>query len=592
MRPRRSRATASRDGERTALLRAIRFVAERRRGVLFLLAALSFVSGLVEAAFLVMVSQIAFSLVDESRSLSLLGLGNVSLSVAIAIAFMLVLLKLCMAIASSSLGARLTSKTLVDVRRQLNRAFRDASWATQQRQSIGGFQELSLGYGSQASGLASSLSTFLGALLQLIAMLAIAFVVDAFGAVILIVTVAALSTVFRPVRRTVKRRSWARNDAGMSYASALSDTSRLGLELHVFHVQDEVATVLDGLNVNVGRTNRRADFASAMVAPLYAAAAYLALLVVVAVVAASDLADISTIGAVVLVMLRSLGYGQSVQTAYTKLGAQVPAVETFMQRIEDLDLGRRTDGIVKADRVGVIEFRGVSFAYPDGPNVLHSMSFQLEPNEIVGVVGPSGSGKSTLVQLLLGVREPDTGVVTADGVDLREVARSSWARKATFVPQAPHVVSGSVADNIRFFRSWVTEEEVERAARQAHLHDEIVAHPDGYERRVGEGGSHLSGGQMQRLCIARALVERPELLILDEPTSALDVKSEHLIRSTLHELGERMTVLVIAHRLSTLDICDRIMVIQDGELRAFDTPRALEMSSAFYREALELSGMR
>jgi ABC-type multidrug transport system fused ATPase/permease subunit len=116
--------------------------------------------------------------------------------------------------------------------------------------------------------------------------------------------------------------------------------------------------------------------------------------------------------------------------------------------------------------------------------------------------------------------------------------------------------------------------------------------PEGYERDVGDHGGRLSGGQQQRVCIARALVERPQLLILDEPTSALDVKSEQLIRTTLRSLKAEMTVVVIAHRLSTLDICDRIMVIQDGELRGFDTPANLESSSAFYREALELSGMR
>jgi ABC-type multidrug transport system fused ATPase/permease subunit len=133
---------------------------------------------------------------------------------------------------------------------------------------------------------------------------------------------------------------------------------------------------------------------------------------------------------------------------------------------------------------------------------------------------------------------------------------------------------------------------VERAARLAHLHDDILGFPEGYDRQVGEKGGHLSGGQQQRLCIARALVEHPEVLILDEPTSALDVRSEHFIRETLLGLKDRMTVIVIAHRLSTLTICDRIMVIRDGELKEFDTPHALEQSSGFYREALALSGMR
>jgi ABC-type multidrug transport system fused ATPase/permease subunit len=234
----------------------------------------------------------------------------------------------------------------------------------------------------------------------------------------------------------------------------------------------------------------------------------------------------------------------------------------------------------------------VSFAYDPGRDVLRDISFTIAPREIVGIVGPSGSGKSTLVQLLLGLRDPARGRVLADGRDLRDLVGAELARRITFVPQAPHLIAGTISENIRFLRDDVTQEDVERAARLAHLHDEIAAFPEGYERQVGEHGGHLSGGQQQRLCIARALVEDPDVLIMDEPTSALDVRSEHLIRSTLLELKERMTVVVIAHRLSTLDICDRIMVIQDGEMKGFDTPAALERSSDFYREALVLSGMR
>jgi ABC-type multidrug transport system fused ATPase/permease subunit len=149
-----------------------------------------------------------------------------------------------------------------------------------------------------------------------------------------------------------------------------------------------------------------------------------------------------------------------------------------------------------------------------------------------------------------------------------------------------------VADNIRFFRDDVEDSDVERAARLANLHDEVVAMPNGYNTPVGERGGHLSGGQRQRLCIARALVEQPDLLVFDEPTSSLDVKSEALIRDTIAGLRTHTTVFVIAHRLSTLSICDRIMVLLDGVLEGFDEPTQLEAENPFYREALELSGLR
>jgi ABC-type multidrug transport system fused ATPase/permease subunit len=293
-----------------------------------------------------------------------------------------------------------------------------------------------------------------------------------------------------------------------------------------------------------------------------------------------------------LVMLRSLGYGQALQGAYLGLSSSAPWIERLMGQLEHFEQGKRHDGGEAVGSIQQIEVNHVTFAYPEDKSVLHDLSLTIEQREIVGIVGPSGGGKSTLVQLLLGLRDPQEGRILADGRNIADLDKAEWSRKVTFVPQAAHLIAGSIADNIRFLRDDVTDEEVERAARLAHLHDDVMGFEGGYERQVGEQGGHLSGGQQQRLCIARALVENPDVLILDEPTSALDVRSEHLIRETLLALKERMTVIVVAHRLSTLDICDRIMVIQAGELKGFDTPANLEQSSDFYREALVLSGMR
>ena len=235
----------------------------------------------------------------------------------------------------------------------------------------------------------------------------------------------------------------------------------------------------------------------------------------------------------------------------------------------------------------------IAYSYDgSGRFALSDVSFGVTRGQVVGIVGPSGSGKSTLVQLLLRLRDPTAGRILVDGVDVREISPLDWTRLVTFVPQEPHLYSGTVRENIRFFRSSVRDADVEKAAVRAHLHDEIMAWPEGYDTHVGEQGRKLSGGQKQRVTIARALAGDPDVVVLDEPTSSMDVKSESVIRDTMAELGRDAIVFVVAHRLSTLDLCDRIMVIQDGELRAFDEPKVLEQSSGFYREALELSGLR
>ena len=224
--------------------------------------------------------------------------------------------------------------------------------------------------------------------------------------------------------------------------------------------------------------------------------------------------------------------------------------------------------------------------------MLRDVSFELHRGETVGIVGPSGSGKSTLVQLMLRLREPSQGHIQVDGRQVGTLSLDAWYQRVSFVPQEPRFFAGTVADNIRFFRDGIDDAAVRRAAKLANLEDEIESWPLHYDTPVGERGGQLSGGQRQRLSIARALAKEPDVLVLDEPTSALDVRSESLIRETLRGLGSDTTVVVIAHRLSTLDVCDRIMVVKDGWIEGFDAPDRLEATDPFYRESLRLSGLR
>ena len=160
-----------------------------------------------------------------------------------------------------------------------------------------------------------------------------------------------------------------------------------------------------------------------------------------------------------------------------------------------------------------------------------------------------------------------------------------------FVAQDANLFTGTVAENIRFFRERLSDDVLRDAARQANVLADIEALPNGFDTHLGERGSQLSGGQRQRLSIARALAGKPDLLILDEPTSALDGQSEALIRDSLAALHGQLSVVIIAHRMSTLDICDRIMVIESGRMTALDEPSALRTDSDFYRNALAVAGI-
>lgn len=214
---------------------------------------------------------------------------------------------------------------------------------------------------------------------------------------------------------------------------------------------------------------------------------------------------------------------------------------------------------------GHVEFRNVSFAYRDTP-VLDTISFEAPANTMVAFVGGSGSGKSTIVKLLTRFYDPQAGKIFIDGLDLRDLQRSAYLRHVALVAQSSFMLHDTVANNIRYGRLEATDEEVVTAAKLAQAYEFIMALPQGFDTVIGMGGVGLSGGQMQRIAIARALIRDPRILILDEATSALDTQTEMLIKTALDYAMQGRTSIVIAHRLSTIVNADRIYVLDRGRI--------------------------
>lgn len=568
-----------------------RFVVAGKRSRLVRLGIESFVEGIAEALFLLMVTRVAFGIFDDVDEIDMPGGVSFSINQGLWVAFFLVVVRLALALVSRWEAASLTTRAVADLRQSIAHSFLDASWKVQNDQPAGSLQELLTSYSTSASSLVTSINSIVLSSASLLALLGMAVAVEPLGALVLLLSVAVLGSLLRPIRSIVRRRARAAAEAGMELATSIGETSQLGMELHVFEVQNQAKDRITGRIIRASDEAQRAQFAASVVSPAYTGMAYIALVGGLAFVAVFGEADVTGLGAVMLLMLRSLSYGQGLQRGITGVTSGSPPIEELQRRLALFRSGRRVDGNRSIGRIRTIRASRVGFSYVAGQPALHDVSFEIGPSEIIGIIGPSGGGKTTLVQLLLGLRSTVEGEILVDGEPVASYARSEWARKVTFVPQESHLIVGSVADNIRFLRDDVTADDIERAARLAHLHDEIVAHPDGYRRALGPGAGSLSGGQQQRLCIARALVERPDLLILDEPTSALDPRSEHLVRSTLEQLGDEMTIIVIAHRLSTLNICDRIMVMQNGKIIAFDSPDNLRSSNTFYQEALAFSGV-
>ena len=217
-------------------------------------------------------------------------------------------------------------------------------------------------------------------------------------------------------------------------------------------------------------------------------------------------------------------------------------------------------------REGVVRFEGVGFAYDPARPILHDLSFEIPAGRTVAVVGPSGAGKSTLARLLFRFYDVGSGRITIDGQDIREVTQASLRAAIGIVPQDTVLFNDTVHYNIAYGRPGATREEVEAAARAAHIHDFIAATPKGYETMVGERGLKLSGGEKQRVAIARTLLKNPPVLIFDEATSALDSANERAIQAELRAAAEGKTALVIAHRLSTVVDAHEIVVLEAGRV--------------------------
>jgi ATP-binding cassette subfamily B protein len=238
-----------------------------------------------------------------------------------------------------------------------------------------------------------------------------------------------------------------------------------------------------------------------------------------------------------------------------------------------------------AEARGVVEFRDVTFRYPGAEEpAICDISFTARPGEVVAIIGGTGSGKSTLINLIPRFYDVSSGSILVDGVDIRDMSRESLRARIGLIPQQAVLFSGTVADNIRFGNEAAADDEVRRAAATAQVLDFVESMPGGFQAVIAQGGTNVSGGQKQRLAIARALVRRPAIYLFDDSFSALDFKTDARLRRALRQETTATTVLIVGQRVSTIMDADRILVLDDGRLVGSGTHRELLRTSEIYRE--------
>lgn len=523
--------------------------------------------GLIEATFLVAVARVALVIASGATEVTLTRGITLSLSAALIATGSILVLRLAIALMAVRIQTGLAYRITTGLRTRLAHAFLGASWSMQQRQPAGTLQQLVVTFPNQAANLVAQLSAAAGAALSLIAMLGVAFLVDPATTGVVVSALVVLSTILRPIRSRIQRRAKVAVANQVAFANGVSQVSSLGLEIQAFGVRQQVQRELDGLIHEYAAADRRVGLFSYAISPIYVSLGYGAVLIALAIIAAASTGALESVSAVMLIMLRSLGYGQTVQQGAAAMFQIRPFLDAMDRESDRFRSAPATSGTVEITEVTPIEFSDVSFSYREGEPVLTGLNLRIEPGEVVGIVGPSGSGKSTLVQLLLGIRSPDKGRVTVNSVPLEAVDREWWTARVAYVPQDSVLITGTVADNLRFFRDDISDDDLKDALRMAHMSAEVEELPHGLHTHLGERGQQLSGGQRQRLSIARALATRPRLLVMDEPTSALDASAEEAIRSTVEALRGQVTVLIVAHRPSTFEVCDRLIRLDSGSER-------------------------
>lgn len=552
-------------------------------------ALLSCAAALLESASLLLLTALALKATGTATAQisSLPGLSKSwGLSTLLVAMSVVIVARLLLQSLAAYVSARTIASVVAERRRQAVAAFLGASWLAQSETEAGHLQDLTNNFAPRVGQLAGNLVQLINRGLSAVVMLSVAIAVSPLAALGVLALTFGIFVLLAPLRSKI--RGLARRGSGVSFELGRYVSEMVGLvrEIRTYSVVGQVRGLLAEPIDTLRATQARGELAIGLGAPLFQAIALIGFTVVLGMSSLVFRNNVASLGAVVLTAFRSLSYGQALLISVGRIIDQAAWVERFDRSIARFDASPIRYGDRRLPAVLHLGFENVSFRYAREQDLaLVDVTCSIEPGQAVGLVGPTGAGKSTFVALLLRLVEPTSGRYTINDLPAPSYAPESWGSRFAYVAQAPEIFGGTIRDNVKFFRP-ISDQRVEQALRDSNLWQEISELPEGIDTRIGLAGRDLSGGQRQRLALARALAGGPSVLILDEPTSALDPLSERAIVHSLAALRGSVTVLTVAHRLTTLRDCDYILVLERGRLVDAGSPAELSDRPGFFSQSL------
>ena len=543
-------------------LRALTSPAERAR--LWVISLASFVGGVADATCLLAISTAAVAITGGRDRIDVIGI-DISVRAGLIVAGVTAIVRLLVGVWSAGASASVAAGIVHRHRTTVLRSFVGAPWGTSSAQSPGAIQQVAMVNTQVAGAYALTVASLVSAVINIVVLSIAAVATSPIGAASVGAVAVLLGLAMRPWTQRSRHTGEREAEKGQHVAARFAEIVATARPITLFDVGAAVAADFDDASreqIELYRSSRFLAGASPVVFQALVACAAAAGLWVLS---DRSVSNVAAFGSVALLSLRAVSQGQLAQQAAQTLGVQHGFIAQLLDTEEQLRSATEGFGSESTPHIETLALRDATLRHDDRFG-LGPLDLEIARNEVIGVVGHSGAGKSTVVDLLARLRRPSSGTLLVNDLDATAFSPSSWAAHIACVPQEPVLLSGTVADNIRWFRDLEPERLLEAAA-QANVADEIESWPRGIDTEVGQGGSQLSVGQRQRICLARALAGRPDILLLDEATSALDNASEERIRAALHALKGTVTMVIVAHRPSTLSLCDRIVRVDDGKLQ-------------------------